>query len=253
MPSMLGLTTDPSPHGLNAKGSAQDKRQWETENANYGHELAVQAAGSMSGAMKAGRDKKEKKRRPKSKKKDEGEDDDGEDDSTWKAPKKKGANRKKEADRFHLPEDKDLLNDEGGRKNTILARNQESAIEMETLIWRAMCDRPKSALKYIAKDAMISNWLVFGDTEPRTKDSEPSLEECIKECEPYMSYKMRQAQVVEIGLMAVAVVYQITLYGQAGEPAEDGTVKLEMDEATVSSTWRQGAGGDWELTSMTVG
>lgn len=240
---MLGLTTDPSPHGLNAKGSAEDKRQWETENANYGHDLAVQAAGAMNGSMTAGRDKKKSKG-----KKKEGDDE----ESTWKAPKKRNV-RKKDADRFKLPEDKDLLNDEGGRKNTILARNQESAIEMETLIWRALCDRPKSALKYIGKDAMISNWLVFGDTEPRNKDSEPSLEECIKECEPYMSYKMREAQVVEIGLMSVAIVYHITLYGQAGEPAKDGTVKLDMDEATVSSTWRQTAGGDWELASMTVG
>lgn len=239
MPSMLGLTTDPSPHGLNAKGSARDQRQWQTENANYGHDMAVQAAGAMSGSMKAGREKKKSK----------GGDDK---ESSWKAPKKRHV-RKKDADRFHLPEDKDLLNDEGERKNTIKQRNQESAVEMETLIWRALCDRPKSALKYIAKDAMISNWLVFGDTEPRTKESEPSLEECIKECEPYMSYKMHSAQVVEIGLMAVSIVYHITLYGQAGEPEKDGTVKLDMDEATVSSTWRQTAGGDWELACMMVG
>lgn len=233
------IATDPSPHGLNAKGQMADKGQWQTDNANMSREMMVKTAGAISGGMSAGRDKRNDRKSNDKK-------------SSWKKPDRSMA-RKDNPDKPHLPEEKDLLNDDGKRKNTIKARNQESAVEMETLIWRALCDRPKSALKYMGKDAMMSNWLVFGDTEPRSSESEPTLEEELKECEPYMSYRMHNAQVVEIGLMAVVIVYEVTLYGQAGEPDEDGTVKLQTDEATVSSTWRQTAGGDWELASMMVG
>lgn len=239
MPSMLGLTTDPSPHGLNAKGQAADKGQWQTENSNMSRELMAKTAGSVTGGIKAGRERRKKSG-------------DDKNDGGWKKPDRSMAHKERR-NKPHLPEDKDLLNDEGGRKNTIKERNEESAVEMETLIWRALCDKPKSALKYIGKEAQISNWLVFGDTEPRSSESKPSLEEELKNCEPYMSYKMRNAQVVEVGLMAIAIVYEITLYGQAGEPGPDGTVKLQTDEATVSSSWRQTAGGDWELASMMVG
>jgi hypothetical protein len=134
---------------------------------------------------------------------------------------------------------------------TIKGRNLNAVKEMETLLWRALCDKPKSALKYIAKDAVMSNRFLFGDPVPRTADSDPSLEHEIKHCEEWLAYKMQDPQPVEIGLMAASVGYKLILFRQLDQG--DGNFGMQTVQATCSSSWRQLASGDWELTSMFAG
>jgi hypothetical protein len=134
---------------------------------------------------------------------------------------------------------------------TIKGRNLNAVKEMETLLWRALCDKPKSALKYIAKDAVMSNRFLFGDPAPRTADSDPSLEHEIKHCEEWLAYKMQDPQPVEIGLMAASVGYKLILFRQLDQG--DGNFGMQTVRATCSSSWRQLASGDWELTSMFAG
>jgi hypothetical protein len=137
------------------------------------------------------------------------------------------------------------------QENTILSRNQAAGVEMDTLLWRALCDNPRSASKYLSKDAMIVNALLFGDVRPRSKDSEPTLKESLKDCEAYLTYNIHDSNVVEIDMMAVATMYSVTLFAQTkGSSDSDG--KFTAVEATASCSWRQVAGGDWELTSMHV-
>jgi len=139
----------------------------------------------------------------------------------------------------------------GRRKNTILMRNRSAAVEAETLLWRALCDDPISAMEYIDKDAvMVSPLLFFGDVEPRAKDSEPSLEEALGDCEQFMTFKMHESQVVEIDMMAVAILYTVTLFRYTDQKEEGGNQTFQPVEATVSSSWKQTAGGDWRLACM---
>ncbi|KAL6919684.1 hypothetical protein ACHAPO_004106 [Fusarium lateritium] len=147
----------------------------------------------------------------------------------------------------HDPDDE---SDEENLK-TIKGRNLSAVKEMETLLWRALCDKPKTALKYIAKDAVMSNRFLFGDPTPRTADSDPSLEEEVKHCEEWLAYKMHDPQPVEIGLMAAAIGYKVTLFRQLDQG--DGNFGMQTVQATCSSSWRQLASGDWELTSMFAG
>lgn len=143
--------------------------------------------------------------------------------------------------------DDDSDDDEENLK-TIKGRNHSAAKEMETLLWRALCDKPKSALKYIGKDAIISNKFLFGGPEVRSKESDPPLEDAIKDCNEWLAYKMHDPQVVEIGLMAVAITYRLTLFGQVDQGR--GQPGLETVSANCTSSWRQLASGDWQLCSM---
>ncbi|KAF7562981.1 hypothetical protein G7046_g1150 [Stylonectria norvegica] len=207
MPSMLGLTTDPSPHGLNSQKQNGSQNGYDNDNtqvANRGPTTLT--PGLDSDFFNRGKQKQ--------KQEDDDEDDDEEDE----------------------------------KLNTITGRNRAAAKEMETLLWRALCDKPKSALKYLGKDAVISNRYLFGDPKPRSKDSDPTLEEELKDCEEWLAYKMHDPQVVEIDLMAVALAYRVTLIRQGDE--DEGQNGMETVEATVSSSWRQVASGDWELCSM---
>lgn len=132
------------------------------------------------------------------------------------------------------------------RKDTILGRNQNAGLEMETLVWRALCDDPESALEYIAKDAVMINPFIFGDSKPRGPDTDPKLAEELEDAEPWLSFKMHDIEVVEIDLMAVGTVYGLTLFRQGDDN------QLETVEGSGGSSWRQTAGGDWRLTSMHV-
>ncbi|KAF4469997.1 hypothetical protein FALBO_3110 [Fusarium albosuccineum] len=205
MPTMLGLTTDPSPHGLNSKESKFGK-----PSSQRGMELAPRMQGSSIVS--------------------------GIENSDFF----NGGGKQKEHSDDEESDDEKL--------NTIKGRNVAAAKEMETLLWRALCDKPKSALKYIGKDAVISNRFLFGDPEPRTKESDPPLEDEIKHCEEWLAYKMHDPQVVEIGLMAAALAYKVTLFRQLDHG--NGQYGMQAVEATCSSSWRQLASGDWELCSM---
>ncbi|KAI5467319.1 hypothetical protein BGZ63DRAFT_419034 [Mariannaea sp. PMI_226] len=205
MPSMLGLTTDPSPHGIQNRESKFGRRQ------NGSMELMPRSENSLTPHLDS-------------------------DFFNKKGPK-------------HDEDDDD--DDDGDNLKTIKGRNHAAAKEMETLLWRALCDKPKSALKYIAKDAIISNRFLFDDPETRSKDSDPPLEEELKHCNEWLAYKMHDPQVVEIDLMAVALAYRVTLFRQIEE--KNGQMGMQTVEATVSSSWRQVASGDWMLCSMFAG
>jgi len=134
------------------------------------------------------------------------------------------------------------------RLDTISKRNHHDAIEVETLFWRALCDSPEAAKEYMAEDCVMINPLFAGDPEPMSKRSDPSIDQILDGAEPWTSYRMHGTpQVVEIDLMAVAVLYRITLYRQT-----PGSRDVEQYEATVSSSWRQTAGADWLLCAQHV-
>lgn len=137
----------------------------------------------------------------------------------------------------------------GPKKGTISSRNHAAALEIETLLWRAMCDSPAAAKEYIADDCVMLNPLFNnGSDEPVTKDSEPSLEQLLKGAKPWSSFHMHDGvKVVEIDLMAVALVYKVTLYRHDGKKRD-----VQPVDATVSSSWRQIAGGDWKLVAQHV-
>lgn len=211
MPTMLGLTKDPSPHGIQKGGQSKSQGSWGNGNSEGNWELTQQGKGSIIPGIQGS------------------------------AFFNKGKEQKQQE------EEEDDSSDEENLK-TIKGRNIAACKEMETLLWRALCDKPKSAKKYIAKDAIVSNRFLFGDAEVRHAESETTLEESLDDCEEWLAYKMYNPQVVEIGLMAAAVAYRVVLFRQVGKGK--GKSGMETVEATVSSSWRQKASGDWELCSM---
>ncbi|KAK2683453.1 hypothetical protein RAB80_001399 [Fusarium oxysporum f. sp. vasinfectum] len=190
MPTMLGLTNDRSPHGLNAEES-----KFGGPSSQRGMELTPR---QQNGSIVSGIE--------------------GSDFFN-------GGGKQKEHDADEESDEENL--------KTIKGRNLSAVKEMETLLWRALCDKPKTALKYIAKDAVMSN------------------QEEIKHCEEWLAYKMHDPQPVEIGLMAAAIGYKVTLFRQLDQG--DGNFGMQTVQATCSSSWRQLASGDWELTSMFAG
>lgn len=135
----------------------------------------------------------------------------------------------------------------GERLNTISKRNHHAALEIETLLWRALCDKPQKAKEYMADDCIMLNPLFSGSNEPMSKYTDPSIEEVLEGNEPWQGFKFHgDPMVVEIDLMAVGLVYKITLFRQS----KKGGLREVM--ATCSSSWRQTAGSDWLLCSQHV-
>jgi hypothetical protein len=134
------------------------------------------------------------------------------------------------------------------RLNTISQRIHAAAIEVETLLWRALCDSPDAAAEYMADDCVIVNPLLHpkGKREQLKKDSEPSLAEALQQADRFTGFWFDgQPGVVEIDLMAVALVYKVRVqWGKKG--------KEQYADATVASAWRQNAGADWLLVSWLV-
>lgn len=210
---MLGLTTDPSPHGLNAPRPSRERFD---DSSNQGKQLATRASHAVArGAHDSNRNAQ--------------------------SPQTPRPTRKPQTS----------PDDSKGQQNTIKARNHAAAVEMEKLLWQTLCDRPSSALKYMGKDAVMSNWLLFGDSDPREGDD---LRESLEDADNsrFLSSRMGDPHVVEVGLMAVAIVYPITLFRPSGKPGADGSIRVKTVEALVSSSWRQVASGDWEMTSTMV-
>jgi len=132
------------------------------------------------------------------------------------------------------------------RLDTISKRNHHAAREVETLLWRALCDSPDAAKEYMADDCIMINPLFSGSYRPMSKDTDPSIDKILDGAEPWQSYKFHgEPMVVEIDLMAVALVYKITLF----KSGRKGTKEVV---ATVSSSWRQTAGADWMLCAQHV-
>jgi ketosteroid isomerase-like protein len=145
----------------------------------------------------------------------------------------------------------------GQRLDTISKRNHASAREIEALFWRAMLDSPDAAKEYMAKDCVMINPLFHpsGDASPMTQATEPAIDEILDGVGEggWTSYRMHGTpEVVEIDLMAVSVLYKISLYRETGESSGKKAGKKEIEEVqgTVSSCWRQVAGGDWVLVSQ---
>ncbi|TDZ41190.1 hypothetical protein CTRI78_v009872 [Colletotrichum trifolii] len=228
MPSVLGLTNDPSPHGPGAEERKKKKKK-----------PLLPGGEETDGKQLARRERKDSASQSPPAAADDGE----------KKKKKKKKEKKEKKEKKHKPReyDDDETSEEEGPLNTIAKRNHAKAIEMETMLWGALAHKPKSALKYVGKGAIMCNPILFGDAEVYSESSEPTLKEALKECDPPLSFKMHRHHTVEIGLMAMAICYDITLFRQG----DDGT--LESEEATVSTSWRQCASGDWEMSSSMAG
>ncbi|KAK3344276.1 hypothetical protein B0T25DRAFT_522247 [Lasiosphaeria hispida] len=137
----------------------------------------------------------------------------------------------------------------GGNKrlDTISKRNHAAAREIETLLWRALCDSPEAAKEYMAEDCVMINPLFAGSDEPMGKDTSPSIEEVLKGGEPWTGFRFHgDPLVVEIDLMAVALVYKVSLF----KASKKGGIREVV--ATASSSWRQTAGADWLLCAQHV-
>ncbi|KAL2133418.1 hypothetical protein VTI74DRAFT_2419 [Chaetomium olivicolor] len=137
------------------------------------------------------------------------------------------------------------------RLDTISKRNHAAAREMETFLWRALCDEPESLKDYIAHDCIMINPLLApgGSCQPLSKDTTPSVLEVLQrgaDRGKFTGFKFHgDPLVVEVDLMAVALVYKISLfkYGRKG---------VREIVATAGSTWRQTAGADWLLVAFHV-
>ncbi|KAK0639079.1 hypothetical protein B0T16DRAFT_517762 [Cercophora newfieldiana] len=134
-----------------------------------------------------------------------------------------------------------------GRLDTISKRNHHAAREVETLFWRALCDSPEAAKEYMAKDCIMINPLFAKSSKPMSKDTEPSIDQILEGCEPWTGFRFHgEPLVVEIDLMAVALVYKITLF----KASRKGGIREVV--ASASSSWRQTAGADWLLCAQHV-
>ncbi|KAK4120920.1 hypothetical protein N657DRAFT_648721 [Parathielavia appendiculata] len=137
------------------------------------------------------------------------------------------------------------------RLDTISKRNHASAREMETLLWRALCDEPETLREYLAHDCIMINPLLApgGSSEPLSKETQPSVVDVLQRAadrKKFTGYRFHgEPLVVEVDLMAVALVYKISLfrYGRKG---------VREVVASCSSTWRQTAGADWLLVAFHV-
>lgn len=128
------------------------------------------------------------------------------------------------------------MGDEEDKPKTIYDRNKEGTLEAVAILWRALCDKPKTIRKYMAGDGIITE----PDHEVYSPKTDPSLDEHIDDYEPWTAYKIHgDPEFVEIDMMSSAVIYRVTLW-----MLEDG--EMEATEAMCSSVWRQGPGGDWK-------
>lgn len=150
----------------------------------------------------------------------------------------------------YVSKNKPLAN--GDRLNTISKRNHAAALEIETLLWRCLCDKPEKAKEYMADDVVMLNPLFnHGSHEPVSKHTRPSIEQVLdnNSNREWMGFRFEgDPMVVEVDLMAVSLVYKLSLFRRYGRKGN----KVRQVRATCSSSWRQTAGADWLLCSMHV-
>ncbi|KAL2020531.1 hypothetical protein VTK56DRAFT_8331 [Thermocarpiscus australiensis] len=138
------------------------------------------------------------------------------------------------------------------RLNTISKRNHAAAREMETLLWRALCDEPDTAREYLAHDCVMINPLLApgNSSRPLSADTQPRVQDVLARGTRFTGFRFHgDPLVVEIDLMAVALVYKISLFRQARKGGGAGVREVV---ASCSSAWRQTAGADWLLCAMHV-
>lgn len=152
-----------------------------------------------------------------------------------------------------------------GNSNSISESNSRAARDCETLLWRALCDEPNSALEYIEPDCVIMNPLIDPERshEALSAKTSPSLSEALEQLADsghhWTSYKMHkhdpEPAIAEVEMMAVQIMYRITLIRERRkhhQQGEEGKPDLQSVDAFCTSTWRQGAGGDWKLCSQSL-
>ena len=131
-----------------------------------------------------------------------------------------------------------------GRLNTIAKRNHAAAIDSETLLWRALTDDPEEVLEYLADDCSMLNPVSFSTHDVIKGKKE--IEKKLKDSMHFTGFRIHpDKQVIEVDLMAVAIMYRVTLFQQ-------GDNGQEQIECVASSTWRQTAGADWMLVAQLV-
>lgn len=171
-----------------------------------------------------------------------------------------------------------------GNSNSIEQRNRKAARDSEALLWGALCDMDSSdedaaeslMAQHIEPDCVIMNPLLHPDRsfEALTANSEPytlteALEKLSRSKNKWTSYRMHkhdpEVAIAQVEMMSVQIMYKVTLIrerhrrhhrskGKEGEEQdggeEDGETTLQTVDAFCSSTWRQGAGGDWKLCAQ---
>ncbi len=136
------------------------------------------------------------------------------------------------------------------RPDTIAKRNYASAREMETLLWRALCDEPETLKEHLAHDCIMINPLLApgGTCIPLSKETDPNVVDVLQAgaARKFTGFKFHgEPLVVEVDLMAVALVYKISLF-------HHGRKGIREIVASASSVWRETAGADWLLVSFHV-
>lgn len=212
---MLGLTTDPSPHGMNEppKNQLQRKEYYESSSDSDSDEGLDVVRKHRSKLV-----------------------------SGLSSPFFRNGN-----DGYFKKDDEE--SEEEDDLKTIKGRNTASGKEMEALLWQCLCDKPHKLKRYLAKGAIMANRPFFGDPEPRTETSEQTLQESLENSQRWLGYKIHDIQVVEIDLMAVASGYRLSLFRHVD--MGKGKVKMYQEDCMVLTSWKQNAGGTWELCSMT--
>lgn len=154
-----------------------------------------------------------------------------------------------------------------GNSNSIYERNRKAAKDSEALFWQALCDEADTALDYIEPDCVMMNPLIHPDKshEALSAKSEPSLSEALEKLAQsshhWTSYRIHkhdpEPAIAEVEMMAVQIMYKITLIRESRhhhskeEGGEEGnSPHLQSVDAFCTSTWRQGAGGDWKLCAQ---
>lgn len=119
---------------------------------------------------------------------------------------------------------------------SIFSRNKDNAIEAQTQLWRALCDKPKTIRKYLTDDAVMADT----DNKIYSTKTEPSIKDYIDNFEAWTAYKIHDdPEFVEIDMMSSSLIYKVTAWRQ------NDSGQMIPTEALCSSVWRQDAGGDW--------
>ena len=219
MPTVLGLTTDPSPHGLNAK------------DGHLSGEAQGKAAGHASGAMTLSRGNEQKQMQKQ---------------ESTEMPQKKKKKQTQEQQRQALNNHDNPNKPKKRELHSISARNHAAARDMDMLFWRAMCDDPVETMDYMAPDVALVSPLLFGSAKAVTRKSkDPSLKEALEGLGSFTGFRIQEMETIEAALMAVSSMYRMTL----GRQGEDGEERVEV---MVHSTWRQEAGADWFLVGQLI-
>ncbi|KAF7546993.1 hypothetical protein G7046_g9141 [Stylonectria norvegica] len=128
------------------------------------------------------------------------------------------------------------MSDEEPKSGNIFSRNKQGTLEASTLLWGALCDKPKAIRKYITDDAIIAE----PDNSVYSPKTDPTLQEHLDDYECWTAYKIHdEPEFVEIDMMSAALLYKVTAWRlHKGQ--------MVATEAMCSSIWRQGPGGDWK-------